>query len=331
MNPFEQKGCNIDQSFKSWKEIYPKSYSKEFTDPYTKTRIILMNGTEYEANWFSHQFARHCDNMDIRREIALTRRVEKQQQMTISCLKPINESLLEHTIGYEQLAVDLTAILAKREKDPHVKKALDFALLEDFDHLYRYADLLEMDKGIKAEQLVGKYTEIMPGRPTISEHRYPYDTEQSLIAALKWGELCITSDRRILCRGELTLEEADPALNIAVCDHGYVVQTKCGDVWFSTNGRGWQMIGDHSSAIAAVGDLVAWADTDGMVSVYCYRNNSLGCDAVLRFPGRYISEMDVSSNLIALKFLDGSFDVVNRKNGKTVLDDLLVAPDLPEL
>ncbi len=175
MNPFEQKCRNIDESFKSWNQIYPKPYNKEMTDPYTKTRIILMNGTEFEANWFSHQFARHTDDMDLRREIALTRRVEKQQQMMLACLKPINESPLEHTIAYEQLAVDLTAILAKREKDPHVKMALDFALLEDFDHLYRYSDLLEMDKGIKAEQLVGRYTELMPGRPTISEHRYPYD------------------------------------------------------------------------------------------------------------------------------------------------------------
>ena len=175
MNPFEQKSRMIDESFKSWKEIYPKAYNKECTDPYTKTRIILMNGTEFEANWFSHQFARHTDNMDLRREIALTRRVEKQQQKILACLKPINESQLETTIAYEQLAVDLTAILAKREKNPTVKKALDFALLEDFDHLYRYSDLLEMDKGIKAEQLVGRYTELMPGRPTISEHRYPFD------------------------------------------------------------------------------------------------------------------------------------------------------------
>lgn len=175
MNPFEQKCRNIDESFKSWNQIYPKPYNKEMTDPYTKTRIILMNGTEFEANWFSHQLARHTDDMDLRREIALTRRVEKQQQMMLACLKPINESQLETTIAYEQLAVDLTAILAKREKDPHVKMALDFALLEDFDHLYRYSDLLEMDKGIKAEQLVGRYTELMPGRPTISEHRYPYD------------------------------------------------------------------------------------------------------------------------------------------------------------
>ena len=59
--------------------------------------------------------------------------------------------MLEHTIGYEQLAVDLTAILAQRVTCPHVKSALDFALLEDFDHLYRYADLLEMDSGVYGE------------------------------------------------------------------------------------------------------------------------------------------------------------------------------------
>lgn len=32
-----------------------------------------------------------------------------------------------------------------------------------------------MERGILTEKLVGKYTEIMPGRPTISHHRYPYD------------------------------------------------------------------------------------------------------------------------------------------------------------
>ena len=30
----------------------------------------------------------------------------------------------------------------------------------DFDHLYRYADLLDFDTGEKAEDLVGRYTEI---------------------------------------------------------------------------------------------------------------------------------------------------------------------------
>ena len=183
MNPFNEKPMPIEKALQNWKELYPKSYDKREVDPYTKTRIILMNGTEFEANWFSHQLARHvCDN-DLRREIALTREIEKQQQLKISLLKPINENTLEHTIGYEQLAVDLTAELAKRELDCNVKTALDFALLEDFDHLYRYADLLEMEQGVAAEWLVGRYTEIMPGRPTISNHRYPMDNVRRSINA----------------------------------------------------------------------------------------------------------------------------------------------------
>ncbi|MBO5327989.1 MAG: hypothetical protein J6B04_02310, partial [Clostridia bacterium] len=155
MNPFCEKGEDIALSFQNWKKLYPKPYDKREIDPYTKTRIILMNGTEFEANWFSHNFARHVSNNDLRRELALTRAVEKQQQIKLSLLKPCNESALEHTISYEQLAVDLTAELAKRECDCYVKKALDFALLEDFDHLYRYSNLLEMDQGVFAERLVG--------------------------------------------------------------------------------------------------------------------------------------------------------------------------------
>lgn len=175
LNPFEIKPEKITSSLRDWKELYQKAYDKNEVDPYTKVRIILMNGTEFEANWFKHQFARHCVNNDLRRELALTRRVEQQQQKAIASLKPINENLLEHTIGYEQLAIDLTAIMAQNETDAYVKAALDFALLEDFDHLYRFADLLEMEQGIEAERLVGRYTEIMPGRPTVSEHRYPFD------------------------------------------------------------------------------------------------------------------------------------------------------------
>ena len=175
MNPFNERPDEIECGFESWEQMYPTPYNKREVDPYTKTRIILMNGTEFEANWFSHNMARHVTDPDLKREIALTRAVEKQQQLKIGLLKPKDESVLEHTIGYEQLAVDLTAELVKRESDCNVKRALDFALLEDFDHLYRYADLLNMSEGVYAECLVGRYTEIMPGRPTVSHHRYPKD------------------------------------------------------------------------------------------------------------------------------------------------------------
>lgn len=183
MNPFNEKSEKIFDTIQDWASLYDYSYDKNEVDPYTKTRVILMNGTEYEANWFSHQFSRNCDNNDIKRELALSRYIEKQQQKKIATLRPINETILETTISYEQLAIDLTAVLAQRETDINVKNALDFALLEDFDHLYRYSDLLELEHGIHAERLVGKYTEIMPGRPTISHHRHPYDNIKNHINA----------------------------------------------------------------------------------------------------------------------------------------------------
>ncbi|MBQ9103928.1 MAG: hypothetical protein IJY57_02425 [Clostridia bacterium] len=174
-NPFYEKPKKLDSIVMSFKDLAVKPYDKECS-PYTRVRNILMNGTEYEAVWCKHHFNRHCPDNDARREVAFLRRSEQQQQKLLAGLKPIDENLLETTIGYEQLAVDLTAFLAQRAKDKNVKNALDFALLEDFDHLYRYANLLENDFDLHAENYVGKYTEIMPARPTIAHHRHPYDT-----------------------------------------------------------------------------------------------------------------------------------------------------------
>jgi len=176
MNPFELKAKSPEALIMNWGQLTPVPYDKNTVDPYTRCRVILMNGTEFEAVWYSHQFSRHCGDNELRRQIALMRRLEQQQQKLIGALKPADETILEHTIGYEQLAVDLTAGLAQREDNPYVKQALDFALLEDFDHLYRYADLMEFDDKKHAEALVGRYTEIMPGRPTIAHHRHPYDS-----------------------------------------------------------------------------------------------------------------------------------------------------------
>ena len=175
-NPFSEKSVPIDETFMNWNTMYPRPYRKETVDPYTKCRIVLMNGTEFEAQWFTRQFSRHCCDNDLRRELAMIRRIEQQQQKRISCLKPKEETILEHTITYEQLAVDLTSVLAKMETDCNVINALNFALLEDFDHLYRYSNLLHLEYGIYPEKLVGGYTEITPGRPTISEHRHPKDS-----------------------------------------------------------------------------------------------------------------------------------------------------------
>lgn len=175
MNPFIEKPCKIEKCITDWRKIYPTAYNKNETDAYTKVRTILLNGAEFEENWFMHQLARHTADNNLRRDVAFLRKLEQQQQKRIAYFKPKDETVLETTISYEQLAVDLTATLAQTEKNKYVKAALDFALLEDFDHLYRFSDLLEMEQGIHGEKLVGSYTEIMPGRPTISEHRHPFD------------------------------------------------------------------------------------------------------------------------------------------------------------
>ncbi|MBR6221069.1 MAG: hypothetical protein IKQ80_10925 [Clostridia bacterium] len=201
MNPFELKPRSLESLIMNWGQLTPVPYDAHAVDPYTRCRVILMNGTEFEAVWYGHQFSRHTSDNELRRQIALLRRLEQQQQKLIAALKPADETILMHTIGYEQLAVDLTAALSQREDNPYVKQALDFALLEDFDHLYRYADLMDFDDGMQAEALVGRYTEIMPARPTIAHHRHPFDSVKFHIQ----GQTASPMTR--LCTGIITAAE----------------------------------------------------------------------------------------------------------------------------
>jgi hypothetical protein len=174
-NPLEHKGMPISDQFRSWRELNVTPYDKLLIHPFSRSRIILMNGIEVESILFSHQFARHTDNPDVRERLAVSRRVEAQQQKAVNWLSPGDETPLETTIGYEQVAVELTAWLSRTEPDPYLRQVFDFGLLEDFDHLYRYANLYELIGGGRAEELTRDLTEITPGRPTAVEHRFPLD------------------------------------------------------------------------------------------------------------------------------------------------------------
>lgn len=174
-NPLTERGIPIENQFRNWSELNVRPYDKESVHAFSRCRGIVMNGIEVEAVMFSHQMARHTADPKIKQELALVRRAEAQQQKAINWLIPGDETTLEVTIGYEQVAVDLTAWIAQHEPDAYLKQVYEFGLLEDFDHLYRYANVLEMLEGKKAETIVGGLTEIMPGRPTIFEHRDPRD------------------------------------------------------------------------------------------------------------------------------------------------------------
>ena len=90
MNPLNVETKEVDDYYMTFEKMYPKAYNKKTTNPYTKTRVILMNGTEYESVWFLHQFARHCAVDEICLAIAQVRKQEQMQQKRIACLKPLN-------------------------------------------------------------------------------------------------------------------------------------------------------------------------------------------------------------------------------------------------
>ncbi len=175
-HPLQEKGIPFERQVRNWDELNAGPYDKNEVHPYTRTRIILMNGIEAEAALFGHQMARQADSYDLKQKLAQVRRIEQQQQKTINWLIPADESTLEVTLGYEQVAVDLTAWLARTEPEENVRSALNFALIEDFDHLYRYSNLMDLMDGRDPAQVVGEMTEIFPGRPTVAEHRHPLDS-----------------------------------------------------------------------------------------------------------------------------------------------------------
>lgn len=174
--PFDIDGIPIKEQFMSWHEMIQPPYNKDNVDAYTRTRVILMNGIENNSILTSHALERMIGNEEIKQQLALIRRVDSQQQQTVNWLNPANQSVLETTIGYEQVAVDLTANLAQNEPDKYFKQVLDFALLEDFDHLFRYGCLMELLEGKDPNAITQGKTEIKPGRPTIIEHRHPYES-----------------------------------------------------------------------------------------------------------------------------------------------------------
>jgi rubrerythrin len=114
-------------------------------------------------------------NADLQPALARIRRVEHHQATLVNWLNPADQSPLETTIGYEQVAIEVTAHLAQHEPDPYLAQVYRFGLLEDFDHMYRYSALLDRLEGKDANNILQSYTDVLPGRPTMHEHRAPED------------------------------------------------------------------------------------------------------------------------------------------------------------
>lgn len=170
---YKTKGTPLERQVFTWRDLVQAPYSKLDDDAFTRVRVILMNGIESEAVRFSHACARM--NADLQLALAKVRRVEQHQQTLVNWLNPADQSPLETTLGFEQVAIEVTACVAQQEPDPYLAQVYRFGLLEDFDHMYRYAALYDRLEGKDANNLLQSYTDILPGRPTVVEHRAPRD------------------------------------------------------------------------------------------------------------------------------------------------------------
>ncbi|MFW5774731.1 MAG: hypothetical protein ACOCW2_00455, partial [Chitinivibrionales bacterium] len=75
-NPLKESGTPLEKQFRNWDSLNVKPYDKNDVDPYTRTRIILMNGIEVESALFLHQMARHTKDLNLKRVLCTGRRVE---------------------------------------------------------------------------------------------------------------------------------------------------------------------------------------------------------------------------------------------------------------
>lgn len=173
LNLFSSKGCALDKQRFTWRDMVGKPISKLDDDAFTRVRIILMNGIELDALRYKHIASRM--NRELRLSLAQIRRTEQHQATMINWLLGPDHSPLETTIAYEQVAIEVTAAVAQREPDPYYAQVYRFGMLEDFDHLYRYSALLDRLEGKDPNNILQSYTDILPGRPTVVEHRAPED------------------------------------------------------------------------------------------------------------------------------------------------------------
>src|SRR5689334_21282618 len=110
-----ERGIALEKKTFTWKELVQVPYSKLDDDAFTRVRVILMNGIEAESLRFKHMCARFNSALQV--PLAQVRRAEQHQQTMVNWLNPPDQTPLETTIGYEQVAIELTAWLAQNEPD----------------------------------------------------------------------------------------------------------------------------------------------------------------------------------------------------------------------
>ena len=132
---FKERGIPLDKQRLSWREMVGQPISKLDNDAFTRVRVILMNGIEQHMNRFLHAMARV--RADLQLPLAQVRRIDHHQQTAVNWLLGADHDPLETTIGFEQVAIEVTAAADERSyrfrpASPELGKGV-----EDLSSLYR--------------------------------------------------------------------------------------------------------------------------------------------------------------------------------------------------
>src|SRR4051794_4930637 len=103
----KERGVPLDRQVFTWRELAGRPYSKLNDDAFTRARVLLRNAVQPEAVRSSRAWARM--NRALQEPLARVRRVEQHQQTLVNWLNPEGQSPLETTIGFEQVAIEVTA------------------------------------------------------------------------------------------------------------------------------------------------------------------------------------------------------------------------------
>ncbi len=191
---YSARGTPVELQYMNWHDMVRTPISKLDDDAFTRVRIVLMSALEDQALRFAHGAARA--SAELREGLARVRRIELHQGIAVRSLLGADHSALELALAHKQCAVEVGAALAQREAHESIASALRFVLLEDLDHLYRFAALLDRVEGRDANNILQSYTDILPARPSILQHRAPHD---DLLAPYDCTTVDLPSRLHLLC------------------------------------------------------------------------------------------------------------------------------------
>lgn len=146
------------------------------------------------------------------------------------------------------------------------------------------------------------------------KYRYPEMKQHQYILAGPGGRSCITSDRKIIHRTGMSAPGDERIIDVdgnAYCD---MVLTQHGDVYYCERKDEWRWLGANAIAIAAdKGKDVAIAEKTGVVRIFQFdASGKLRQEKELCFGGSRIVDLDINGHVLAVRFWDGRYEMINR-------------------